>query len=74
MTKRPLSALAIGNPTLRPEHANNYDLLYEKFLQPLGMFQAGFFFKQLTAPENHSYDSRSINIATFPPERCRQRC
>ena len=22
-------ALAIGNPSLKPEHANNYDLLYE---------------------------------------------
>jgi TonB-dependent receptor len=45
------TTLTIGNPSLRPEHANNYDLLYEKYMQPLGMFQAGFFFKQLTAPQ-----------------------
>jgi TonB-dependent receptor len=45
------TALAIGNPSLKPEHANNYDLLYEKFLNPLGMLQAGAFFKQLSAPE-----------------------
>jgi TonB-dependent receptor len=44
-------ALAIGNPGLKPEHANNYDLLYERYLHPLGMLQAGVFFKQLTAPE-----------------------
>jgi len=43
--------LLVGNPGLKPEHANNYDLLYEKFLQPLGMLQGGFFFKQLNAPE-----------------------
>jgi TonB-dependent receptor len=45
------TALTIGNPLLKPEHANNYDLLYEKYLQPFGMFQAGGFFKQLTAPQ-----------------------
>ena len=44
-------ALAIGNPTLKPEHANNYDLLYERYLHPLGMFQVGGFFKQLTNPQ-----------------------
>lgn len=44
-------ALTIGNPSLKPEHANNYDLLYERYLHPLGMFQAGGFFKQLSAPE-----------------------
>jgi len=45
------TALSIGNPSLKPEHANNYDLLFEQYLHPLGMFQAGFFFKQLNAPQ-----------------------
>jgi len=45
------TALTIGNPSLKPEHANNYDLLFEQYLKPLGMFQAGFFFKQLNAPQ-----------------------
>lgn len=40
--------IAIGNPSLRPEHANNYDALYEHYLKPVGLIQAGFFFKQLT--------------------------
>jgi hypothetical protein len=34
-TASPVSVL-IGNPSLRPEHANNYDVLIEKYLQPLG--------------------------------------
>ncbi|MGD0547316.1 MAG: TonB-dependent receptor, partial [Terracidiphilus sp.] len=40
----------IGNPNLIPEHANNFDLLYEKYLTPLGLIQAGFFYKSLTDP------------------------
>jgi TonB-dependent receptor len=39
-----------GNSTLRPEHANNYDLLYERYLKPVGLIQAGFFYKDLTDP------------------------
>jgi TonB-dependent receptor len=44
------SSVIVGNFTLKPEHANNYDLLYERYLTPLGLFQAGFFYKQLTNP------------------------
>ncbi len=40
--------IAIGNPNLKPEHANNYDLLYERYLRPVGLIQAGFFYKQLS--------------------------
>ena len=40
----------IGNPKLQPEHANNWDLLYEHYLKPYGAFQAGFFYKQLSQP------------------------
>jgi len=40
----------IGNPNLKPTHANNYDLLYEQYLKPLGLLQAGFFYKQLYDP------------------------
>ena len=49
-SKNPV-ALTAGNPTLKPEHANNYDLLYERYLHPVGMLQAGFFFKQLNDPQ-----------------------
>ncbi|MGA2336428.1 MAG: TonB-dependent receptor [Terriglobales bacterium] len=39
-----------GNPNLVPEHANNYDVLYEHYLKPFGEIQGGFFYKQLSAP------------------------
>jgi TonB-dependent receptor len=42
--------LTIGNPKLKPEYANNYDLLYEHYLKPWGIVQAGFFYKDLSAP------------------------
>ena len=42
--------VSVGNPNLRPEHANNYDLLYEQYLKPFGKIQGGFFYKQLSAP------------------------
>jgi TonB-dependent receptor len=48
-SSNPLS-VAIGNPNLKPEHANDYDLLYEHYLKPYGEFQAGFFYKQLSQP------------------------
>ncbi len=42
--------LTIGNPGLKPEHANNYDLLYERYLHPLGAIQVGFFYKSISTP------------------------
>src|SRR5579871_156198 len=46
----PNTEVDIGNPDLKPTHANNYDILYEQYLQPLGLIQAGFFYKQLSDP------------------------
>src|SRR5260370_6012784 len=43
-----------GNPALKPEHANNFDVLYERYLHPLGAVQAGFFYKNLTSPIVHN--------------------
>jgi len=40
----------LGNPDLKPTKANNFDLLVEHFFQPLGIIQAGFFYKQLSDP------------------------
>jgi TonB-dependent receptor len=39
-----------GNPNLKPTKANNYDILIEHFFQPLGVLQAGYFYKQLSDP------------------------
>jgi TonB-dependent receptor len=41
---------SLGNPNLRAEHANDFDLLYEQYLNPLGLIQAGFFYKDLGDP------------------------
>jgi TonB-dependent receptor len=60
------TAVTIGNPGLRPEHANNYDVLYENYLHPLGLVQAGFFFKQLTAPQVQVSIPGSISLASLP--------
>jgi TonB-dependent receptor len=43
-------SVSTGNPNLKPTKANNYDLLVEHFFQPLGIVQAGFFYKQLSNP------------------------
>ena len=59
-------AVTIGNPSLRPEHANNYDVLYEDYLRPLGLIQAGFFFKQLTAPQVPITIPATVTLASLP--------
>ncbi len=64
-TTSPVSVL-IGNPNLRPEHANNYDVLYEYYLRPLGIVQGGFFFKQLTAPQVEVILPGGLNLSSFP--------
>ncbi len=43
-------SLSVGNPGLAPTRANNYDVLVEHYFQPLGILQAGFFFKSLSDP------------------------
>jgi TonB-dependent receptor len=43
-------SLQIGNPSLKPTRANNYDVLVEHFFQPLGVLQGGFFYKTLNDP------------------------
>ncbi len=42
--------VSVGNPNLKPEHANDYDVLYEHYLKPYGELQAGFYYKQLSQP------------------------
>jgi len=45
-----LSQVAVGNPALRPTTANNFDLLAEHYLKPVGLIQAGIFYKDLRDP------------------------
>jgi TonB-dependent receptor len=42
--------VSIGNPNLKAEHGNDYDILYEQYLKPFGMLSGGFFFKDLSDP------------------------
>ena len=40
----------VGNPSLKPTTANNFDLLAEHYLKPVGVIQAGVFYKDLRDP------------------------
>lgn len=51
-----------GNPSLKPAHSTNLDLLFEHYLSSVGMVQGGLFYKKLS---DFSYVSRSI-LATGP--------
>jgi TonB-dependent receptor len=42
--------VAVGNPNLRPTLADNFDLLGERYLKPVGIIQAGVFYKRLKDP------------------------
>jgi TonB-dependent receptor len=44
------ATVSVGNPKLKAEHANNYDILYERSLSSLGLIQAGYFYKDLSDP------------------------
>jgi TonB-dependent receptor len=53
---------SIGNPDLKATHANNFDLLFEQYLRPLGLIQAGYFYKQIEDP----IVSIQTNGVTYP--------
>jgi TonB-dependent receptor len=40
----------LGNPDLKAETGDNFDLLYEHYFDTFGMFSAGYFYKRLTDP------------------------
>jgi TonB-dependent receptor len=44
------NAITVGNPNLKAEHSDNFDVLFEQYLNPVGAIQAGFFYKRLTDP------------------------
>ena len=52
VTYDPTSSIPVsaGNPSLKPTHAQNFDLLAEHYLKPVGILQAGVFYKYLTDP------------------------
>ena len=46
----PRPAVSAGNPGLKPTHAQNFDILLERYLKPVGVISGGFFYKYLTDP------------------------
>jgi TonB-dependent receptor len=42
--------ISLGNPNLQREKAQNFDLAFERYLKPVGVIQAGVFYKYLTNP------------------------
>jgi TonB-dependent receptor len=64
-------ATTVGNPNLLPTHANNFDLLLEQQVKSLGLFEAGYFYKQLSDPIFAAYTvipptSPYYGISGFP--------
>ncbi len=41
---------SIGNPNLKATFSNNYDILFEQYLKPLGLFTTGLFYKDIRDP------------------------
>jgi TonB-dependent receptor len=55
--------ISLGNANLKAEVANNYDVLYERFLNPLGLLQFGYFYKDINNPIVYT---QFYSTATFP--------
>jgi len=61
--------VSLGNPNLKPETADNIDILLEHNLNPFGIITAGYFYKNLTAPIiTHTFDN--VTTGTFGPGTC----
>src|SRR6266403_2714455 len=59
--------VSLGNPNLKPEMADNVDLLLEHYFSHFGMITAGYFYKNLTDPiVSHQFNvsSGSFGSAT----------
>ncbi|HLM99101.1 MAG TPA: TonB-dependent receptor [Bryobacteraceae bacterium] len=42
--------ISVGNPALKATHADNFDVLFEEYLKPIGLLQGGFFYKRIDLP------------------------
>jgi TonB-dependent receptor len=51
------NAASAGNPDLKPQHAWNYDLLFEHYLPAAGIVSGGLFYKQIN---DFQYDKIAI--------------
>jgi TonB-dependent receptor len=61
--------VGLGNPNLKPETADNIDVLFEHYLNPFGVITAGYFYKNLTEPIiTHTFDN--VTTGTFGSATC----
>lgn len=61
--------VSLGNPNLKPETADNIDVLFEHYLNPFGMITVGYFYKNLTEPIiSHTFDN--VTTGTFAGSTC----
>ena len=61
--------VSLGNPNLRPETADNIDVLFEHYLNPFGVITAGYFYKNLTDPIiSHTFNN--VTTGTFGGSTC----
>ena len=62
--------ISFANPNLKPESADNLDVLIEHYINPFGMIEAGYFYKNLTNPLAST--TFSITSGTFGATNCAQ--
>jgi len=58
-----LNTASLGNPNLKAETADNFDVLLEHSLKPFGLISAGFFYKNLSDP----IVTKTVQIANYQP-------
>src|SRR5262249_59849445 len=59
--------VTLGNPSLRAETADNVDVLVEHYINPFGMIEAGYFYKNLKDPIiPHTFTATRGNFAKQP--------
>jgi TonB-dependent receptor len=64
------NTLSRGNPNLKAETADNFDILLEHYLKPFGAIQGGFFYKRLYDPivtEETNINFTTPPVPTAPP-------
>jgi TonB-dependent receptor len=76
-TSNSIPNVKLGNPNLKPETADNIDLLFEHYLNPFGMIEVGYFYKNLVQPivsqKSGVYPTiqrPSTNCPFLPPGPC----
>jgi len=62
--------ISLANPDLKPESADNVDVLIEHYINPFGMIEAGYFYKNLTDPLAST--TFPVNSGTFGATNCAQ--